>query len=144
MAVSTRLETARLVIRTFEPRDAEAWVAMAEGDATAAVATMRDAADREDRTEKAAITPGPLAPAREMLGDMLLELRRPKDALAEFRKTMAKEPNRFRAIAGAARAATAIGDRAAARAYYSQLLTICVKADTPGRKDLQAARAAVQ
>jgi 1,2-phenylacetyl-CoA epoxidase PaaB subunit len=123
---------------------AEAWVAMAEGDDDVAVATMREAADREDRTEKAAITPGPLAPAREMLGDILLELKRPKDALVEFRKTMGKEPNRFRAIAGAARAATASGDRAAARTYYSQLLTICVKADNPGRKDLQAARTAVR
>ena len=120
---------------------AEAWVARAEGDDDVAVATMREAADREDRTEKAAITPGPLAPAREMLGDLLLELKRPKDALVEFRKTMEKEPNRFRAVAGAARAATASGDRTAARTYYSQLLAICVNADKPGRKDLQAARA---
>jgi hypothetical protein len=123
---------------------AQAWVAMAEGDSDVALATMREAADREDRTEKAAITPGPIAPAREMLGDLLLELKRPKDALVEFQKTMATEPNRFRAVAGAARAATASGDRAAGRAYYAQLLKICVKADTPGRKDLQAARAAVR
>ncbi len=123
---------------------ADAWIALAEDRPEDALAAMREAADREDRTEKAAITPGPLAPARELLGEMLLQVKRPKDALAEFRQTMAKEPNRFRGIAGAARAAGAAGDRAAARTYYAQLLTICQKADTPGRADLQAARAATR
>jgi len=123
---------------------ATAWIALAADRTDAALAAMREAADREDRTEKSAITPGPLAPARELLGEMLLELKRPKDALAEFHKTMAKEPNRFRAIAGAARAAAQSGDPAASRKYYAQLLTICEKADTPGRPELQAARAATR
>ena len=91
---------------------------------------------------RAAITPGPLAPARELLGEMLLQLKQPKAALAEFEKTMAKEPNRFRAVAGAAAAAAQSGDRAASRKYDTQLLTICAKADTPGRPELQAARSA--
>jgi hypothetical protein len=121
---------------------ASAWMALAEGRTDDALAQMREAADREDRTEKSAISPGPLAPARELLGDMLLELKQPKDALAAYQKTMAKEPNRFRAVAGAAAAAAQAGDRAAARTVYSQLLTICPKADTPGRAELQAARAA--
>ena len=121
---------------------ASAWVALAEGRKEEALAQMQEAADREDRTEKSAISPGPLAPARELLGDLLLELKQPKDALAAYRKTMAKEPNRFRAIAGAAAAAAQAGDRAAARTYSSQLLTICPKGDTPGRAELQAARAA--
>ena len=73
---------------------------------------MRGAAAREDATEKSAVTPGPLAPARELLGDMLLELGRPREALVEYRATLAKEPNRFRALYGAMRAATAAGDRA--------------------------------
>ena len=89
---------------------------------------------------RSAISPGPLAPARELLGEMLLELKRPKDALAEFQKTMAKEPNRFRALAGAARAASEAGDRAAARKYADELLAICKDADAPGRPELQAAR----
>ncbi len=71
---------------------------------------------------------------------MLLELKQPKEALAEFRKTMAKEPNRFRALAGAAAAAAQSGDRAASRTYSQQLLTICAKGDTPGRPELEAAR----
>jgi hypothetical protein len=119
-----------------------AWLALAEGRAAEALASMRDAADREDRTEKAAITPGPLAPARELLAEMLLELKQPKEALAEFRKTIAKEPNRFRGIAGAARAAVQAGDAAAARAYQQQLVAICAKGDTPGRPELEAARKA--
>src|SRR6185295_847378 len=69
----------------------EAWVELADGHTDQALAKMREAADREDRTEKSAISPGPIAPARELLGEMLLQLKRPQDALVEFRKTMAKE-----------------------------------------------------
>jgi tetratricopeptide (TPR) repeat protein len=120
--------------------DASAWLALAEGRQDEAVQTMRSAADREDRTEKNAITPGPLAPARELLGEMLLQLKRPKEALAEFEKTMAKEPNRFRALSGAADAAVASGDRTKARQYAKQLIAICAKADSPGRPELARAR----
>ena len=82
---------------------------------------MREAATREDATEKNAVTPGPLAPARELLGDMLMELGRPADALAEYRRTLAKEPGRYRALDGARRAASAAGANADA-AKYSRAL----------------------
>ena len=127
---------------TIQKLGASAWLGLAEGKTDEALAAMRAAADREDRTEKAAISPGPLAPARELLGDMLLELKQPKAALAEYQKTMAKEPNRFRALAGAAAAAAQAGDRAASSKYYQQLLAISPKGDTPGRPELQTARAA--
>jgi hypothetical protein len=127
---------------SIQKLNVEAWVALAEGRSADALAKMRQAADREDATEKAAISPGPLAPAREMLGDMLLQLKQPKDALVEFRKTMAKEPNRFRGLAGAAAAAEQAGDTAAARQDRRRLAEICAKGDTPGRPELQAARAA--
>jgi tetratricopeptide (TPR) repeat protein len=120
--------------------DASAWLALAERRDAEAVQTMRSAADREDRTEKNAITPGPLAPARELLGEMLLQLKRPKEALVEFEKAMAKEPNRFRALSGAADAALASGDRTKARQYAKQLIAICAKADSPGRPELARAR----
>src|SRR4051812_41509679 len=110
-----------------------AWLALAEHRRAEAVTAMRDAADREDRTEKSAISPGPLAPARELLGEMLLQTKQPADALIEFRKTMAKEPNRFRGLAGAAAAAEQSGDAASAKRYRAQLATICAKGDTPGR-----------
>jgi hypothetical protein len=119
---------------------ASAWLALADGHEADALRQMGEAAEREDKTEKNAVTPGPLAPAHELLGDMLLELKRPKEALAEYQKTIAKEPNRFRGLAGAARAAEAAGDRNAAREYSAQLLKICVKADAPERPELVRAR----
>jgi hypothetical protein len=94
----------------------------------------------EDGTEKSAVTPGPLAPARELLGEMLLQLNRPAEALKEFELTLKKEPNRFRAVHGAAKAAALSADRAKARAFYSQLVKICDRGDTPGRTELAEAR----
>jgi hypothetical protein len=85
---------------------------------------MHEAAEREDATEKSAVSPGPLAPARELLGDLLLELGRPADALAAYRRTLAREPGRFRALHGAWRAATAAGDRAAAAGYAAELAAL--------------------
>jgi hypothetical protein len=79
-----------------------------------------------------------------MLGEMLLELKQPAAAIEEFKKTMAKEPNRFRALAGAAAAAAALKDTAAVRTYDEQLLKICERADQPGRPELVAARQALK
>ena len=73
---------------------ARAWLELAEQRETDALTHMREAAVREDATEKSAVTPGPLAPARELLGDMLTELKRPAEARAEYRATLQKEPNR--------------------------------------------------
>lgn len=100
---------------------ASAWLALAEHHDSAAVALMQDAAKHEDATEKSAVTPGPLAPAHELLGDMLLQLGRPAEALAQYRATQAREPNRFRTLYGAMSAATALGDRAASAQYAAQL-----------------------
>src|SRR6187455_2335078 len=91
---------------------------------------MSAAADAEDRTEKAAITPGPLAPARELYGEMLLERGMAKEALAAFEATKAKEPNRLRGYAGAAKAAEKLGDRAAARDNYEKLIGLVGKPDS--------------
>jgi tetratricopeptide (TPR) repeat protein len=120
-----------------------AFLALAEGKSTDALATMRAAAGREDATEKSAVTPGPIAPARELLGEMLLELKQPAEALKEFQATLKKEPNRFRALYGAGKAAALAGDRTASRSYFSQLVKICQKADTPGRAELTEARKAI-
>jgi tetratricopeptide (TPR) repeat protein len=117
-------------------RSAVAWRAFAAGRTDLALAEMRAAAEREDATEKNAITPGPLAPARELLGEMLLAAHQPAPALAAFEATLRHEPNRFRALAGAARAAREAGDRAAARKYSAELLKLGARADRPGRRDL--------
>jgi hypothetical protein len=73
---------------------AQAWLALAEHRDSIAVATMREAARREDATEKSAVSPGPLAPARELLGDMLVALGRTKEARAEYQATLTREPGR--------------------------------------------------
>jgi len=117
----------------IERLGAQAWLELATGRRADALALMREAAAREDATEKSAVTPGPLAPARELLGDMLMELGRPADALVEYRRTMAKEPNRFRTLDGARRAASATGDRAAAAAYASEIATL-TGAEAPVRR----------
>ena len=119
---------------------AEAWLAFAQHRTDSALALMREASRREDATEKSAVTPGPLAPARELLGDMLMELRRPGDALAEYRATLAKEPDRYRTLYGAMRAASAAGDRSLAARYRASFKTLTAKADRPGRPELAQIR----
>lgn len=80
---------------------AQAWLDLAERRQSDALMHMREAVRREDATEKSAVTPGPLAPARELLGDMLMELKRPAEARAEYRATLAKEPHRRHSAIGA-------------------------------------------
>jgi hypothetical protein len=120
---------------------ASAWVLYAEGKYDDALAAMKAAADAEDKTEKSPVTPGPLAPARELYGDMLLERGMNKEALAAYQATMTKEPNRFNGFVGAAKAAVALGDKATAKADYEKLLAM---ADgSSDRPTLAAARAYV-
>src|SRR6187399_2655443 len=118
---------------------AAAWVLHSEGKYDEALKALQAAADAEDRTEKAAITPGPLAPARELYGFMLLDRNMATEALAAFEATKAKEPNRFQAYAGAAKAADTLGDKAAARHNYQQLVALTANADTE-RREIAAAK----
>jgi hypothetical protein len=128
----------------IQRQEVSAWLAFAEGDPQGALAGMRAAAELEDRTEKNAITPGPLAPARELLGELLLELKRPSESLTEFKATLTKEPNRFRSLYGAAEAAKLSGNRQAAQTYFRDLLTVAERADKPGRQELAEARSEVR
>jgi tetratricopeptide (TPR) repeat protein len=123
----------------IQRRVALAWVTFAEGRTDEGIAELRSAADAEDATDKSAISPGPLAPARELLGYMLLEAGRAPDALAAFEASIKKEPNRFRGLYGAGRAAEAAGDQRKAAAFYKQLLGVARDADTD-RPELQHAR----
>ena len=124
----------------IQRRVAAAWVAFAGGRQDEGLAMLEEAVRLEDATEKSAVTPGPITPAREQLGEMLLAAKRPADALAAFEGTMKKEPNRFRALHGAAAAAEAAGDAGKSRTYYSQLVELSRHADTPVRPELEAAR----
>jgi tetratricopeptide (TPR) repeat protein len=118
---------------------AAAWVLHAEGKYDEALKAMSAAADAEDGTEKSPVTPGPLAPARELYGEMLLDRGMAKEALAAFEATKAKEPNRFRGFLGAAQAAEKLGDKTAAKANYEKLLAL-TGGSSSDRPELAAAR----
>ena len=102
-------------------RAAEGWIARAEGRNDDAVTLLQSAADLEDSMDKSPVTPGPPIPAREMLGDLLLELNQPAKALEAYERSLKDSPNRLNGLSGAARAAHLVGDRANERAYYSQI-----------------------
>jgi len=120
----------------IQQRAVSAWTSLAEGHNDEALQEMKSAADLEDSTEKSAVTPGPLAPSRELLGEMLLQLNKPSEALDQFDSTLKHEPNRFRALYGAVRAAKLKGDPEASQKYYRELQKVCDHADKPARKEL--------
>jgi len=118
---------------------ANAWALYADGKYDDALKAMGVAADAEDKTEKSPVTPGSLAPARELYGFMLLDRGMAKEALAAFEATKAKEPNRFNGYAGAAKAAQALGDTVQAKVNYEKLLALASGSDSD-RPTLVAAR----
>jgi Tfp pilus assembly protein PilF len=104
---------------------------------------MESAAELEDETEKSAVTPGPLAPARELLGEMLLQMNEPGKALEQFEATLRKEPRRFRSLYGAAHAAQLSGSGDVSQRYFRELLSICAHSDKPARSELQEAQRSI-
>ena len=100
---------------------------------------MRAAADREDATEKHVVVPGPMIPARELLGDLLMDLGKPADALVQYEASIGKEPNRFRGRYGAALAAERSGDVKRARVHYAKLASV-TKGSNGGRPELARLR----
>ena len=129
---ATEVEVQRLTVA--------GWIALVRGNGLDAVKLMRAAADLEDRNEKSIVTPGRILPARELLGDMLLELKQPAQALKEYESSHAREPNRYRGYAGAARAAEAAGERTKAAHYYAKLMELARNGDAQ-RPELAHARA---
>lgn len=127
----------------IQQREVEAWARMAEGNKDEALRQMESAATLEDGTEKTAITPGPIAPARELLGEMLLVANRPEAALADFQAALKQEPGRFRALYGAAKAAQLSGRAEESRKYYAELLKACERGDRPRRSELLEAEKAL-
>jgi tetratricopeptide (TPR) repeat protein len=107
-----------------------AWIQLGEKKLDEAMESMREAADREDRTEKHVAMENRLSPMRELLGELLLEAKRPAEAAHEFESSLRTAPNRFRSLAGAAQAADMSGDRARARIYYQQLLALARDTDS--------------
>jgi tetratricopeptide (TPR) repeat protein len=116
-----------------------AWLSFADGHREEALQQMRSAADHEDKTDKNNVTPGLIVPARELLGEMLLELKQPAQAMTEFEATLRTAPKRFNSLSGAARAAKRSGNNEKAKTYYAELLSVCAHADGD-RPELQDAR----
>ncbi len=123
----------------IQRRAAAAWLAHAEGKRDEAISLMRAAADLEDSTEKHPVTPGSIVPARELLGDLLLELHEPAKALNEFEASLQASPSRFHGLYGAARSAELSGNQEKAKTYYAQLIAVCNHADSE-RPELQHAK----
>jgi tetratricopeptide (TPR) repeat protein len=105
---------------------AAAWIAYAEGRKDEAVKLARAAAELEEKTGKHPVSPGPPLPARELLGDMLLEMGQPAEALAAYEASLREAPNRFNSLYGAARAAELSRNLDRARELYAVLLAQCV------------------
>jgi hypothetical protein len=116
-----------------------AWVAFAQGDVAAATKQMRVSADLQDKVGQQEVD----IPAREMLGDMLLESAKPQMALAEYRLAMTVSPNRFNGLFYAGRAAEAAGDAVAARGYYAALLKSTDEGSQSSRPETAHAKAFV-
>lgn len=118
-------------------REVVAWVAEVSGKAEDALAQARSATELEESMDKHAVTPGALTPAREILAELLLRERKPKEALVEYQAVLKAAPNRFNALYGAGKAAEASGDAVAASTYYQELTQIAVGDERP---ELKAAR----
>ncbi len=116
-----------------------AWISQARGDRVQALKLMRAAADKEDLSEKSSVSPGRLIPARELLGDMLMEDGQAAEALMAYETSQRRDPKRFRALWGAGQAAEASGDAEKARNYYRQLVQMAGAGES--RPQLVAAKA---
>lgn len=117
----------------------EAWIRLKEGKKDEALRLMNLAADMEDKTEKHPVTPGEVVPARELLGDMYMQMNDPKKALVAYEEDLKRHNNRFNGLYGAALAAQKSGNTAQARSYFNQLLSFINPANNQ-RAEINAAR----
>jgi tetratricopeptide (TPR) repeat protein len=118
----------------------EAWLALGNGDQELALQIMREATDLENGTNKHPVTPCEVLPAAELLGDMLMILDQPDEALRAYEENLRMRPNRFNSLHGAALAAQASGDREKAREYYGELVSLG-EGNAEQRKELLTAEA---
>ncbi len=118
---------------------AAGWIAFAEDNKEEALSLIQKAADLEDSTEKHPVTPGPIIPAREQLGNLLLELKKPQEALEAYEKSLARSPNRLNGLYGAAHSAELAKNSEKATRYYTQLVELTKNGDG-NREELKAAK----
>src|SRR5882724_11068952 len=129
-------------------REVAAWIAEANGESDEALKLARSAAELEESMDKAAVTPGAVTPAREMLAELLMLEHQPKESLAEYQSVLKTAPNRFNALYGAASAAEASGDASLASNYFRKLTEVAVGDERPelgaARKKLVAEKASAE
>jgi hypothetical protein len=121
-----------------EHKETQAWAAYAEAKSEDAIRMLREVADTQDKVGKGETE----SPAREMLADMLLEMNRPKEALAEYEVALKTDPNRFNELSGAAHAAEKLDQKEKAAQYYAQLVKNCQGIDSD-RPELAKAKTLV-
>ena len=126
---------------SIERQLADAWTTYAEGKKDQALSLMRAAADLDDATEKHPVTPGAVLPAREQLGEILIELQQPQAALAEFEASLKRAPKRLTGLYGAAHAAQLAGDATKAKSYFAEIVEV-TKASDGSRSEVKEARTA--
>jgi tetratricopeptide (TPR) repeat protein len=108
----------------------EAWILFKEGKINEALQLMKDAADLEDKTGKHPVTPGDIVPARELLGDMFMQMNKPSEAFNAYKESLEKTPNRFNGVYGACISAEKSGNKIDAKLYGLQLLDIAKSANS--------------
>jgi len=123
----------------IQVKAAQAWIYYAKNNYEEALAFMQEAANLEDKTEKHPMTPGEVLPASELLGDMLLAMNQPSEALLAYEKNLRRNPYRFNGLYGAARAAKNSGDQKKATMYYEELLKLTEGVDSD-RAELEEAK----
>jgi tetratricopeptide (TPR) repeat protein len=124
----------------IQQTSAKAWLEFQQDKPDQALKTMQSAVDMEASTYKHPITPGQVLPARELLADLLLELNRPEEALAEYQTSLKRTPNRFNSLFGAGRASEVMGDQENAASYYGKLVEVAGHAEST-RDALEHAKA---
>ena len=117
-----------------ERREVAAWIAQQNSRSEYALKLARSAAELEESMDKAAVTPGAITPAREMLAELLMLAHQPKESLVEYQAVLKIAPNRFNALYGAAKAAEASGDATTASGYFKKLTEIAVGDERPELK----------
>jgi tetratricopeptide (TPR) repeat protein len=116
-----------------------AWIAFADDNSADAIKRMQEAADLQDKVGQGEVD----IPAREMLADILLELRRPQEALLEYKKALTLSPNRFNGLFNAGKAAEAAGDNSQAQAYYATLLKVTDNGSASSRPEFDHVKSVV-
>ena len=127
---------------SIERQVADAWAIHAEGRKADALVAMRQAADLDDATEKHPVTPGAILPAREQLGELLLEAGQPVDALAAYEASLQRAPRRLVSLYGAAHSAKLAGDAEKSKRYFAELAEM-TKASDGSRAEIKEARSEV-